>query len=289
MTIRYLIAGSSGMLGTALQRAISDRGETCVAPPEAEFDITNDKAASRVVRDFAASGEGGVLINAAAFTDVERAEDEPDVAYRVNETGARILATAARDNDLRFAHVSTDFVFDGTKGQPYVETDETHPLNSYGTSKLAGEIAVARTFPKALIARTAWVYGPPGPNFPIKILERARTADKLQVVDTEVGCPTCTRDLAVGILRLLEVGAEGLYHLTGQGSCSRYQMALKTVEFAGLHVPISPVDGSQFQMKAARPTDGRLDCGKAQLLGVELPPWESSLRDYVTELVTSSS
>lgn len=289
MTVRYLIAGSRGMLGTALQRAIGKRGEICVAPPESEFDITDERAVSRVVRDFAAAGDEGVLINAAAFTNVERAEDEPDVAYRVNEIGARTLAAAARDNSLRFAHVSTDFVFDGTKGQPYVETDATSPLSVYGASKLAGDIAIAEVLPEALIARTAWVYGPPGPNFPVKILERARARGSLQVVDNEVGCPTYTRDLAMGILGLLDAGARGLYHLAGQGSCSRYEMALKTIEFAGLDVHVEPVDGSVFQTKAARPVDGRLDCGKARRLGVELPRWESSLCEYVVELAASSS
>lgn len=284
MTVRYLIAGANGMLGTALQRMLSERGESYEAPPESEFDITDEAAVARVVQRFAAAGDDGVLINAAAYTNVERAEDEPDIAHRVNELGARILATAACDNGLRFAHVSTDFVFDGTKGEPYVETDEPNPLSVYGASKLAGDMAVAESHPEAMIARTAWVYGPPGPNFPTKILERARSHGELQIVDNELGCPTYTRDLALGILGLLAAGAEGLYHLAGTGSCSRFEMALKTIEFAGLATRVEPVDGSQFHMKAARPKDGRLDCSKARVLGVELPPWQSSLQDYVSEL-----
>ncbi len=136
----------------------------------------------------------------------------------MNEDGrAHPCRRPLRDNGLRFVHVSTDFVFDGTKGAPYVETDEPNPLSVYGASKLAGERAVAEAFPDALIVRTAWVYGPPGPNFPQKILERARAGGTLQVVDTEVGCPTYTRDLARGILGLLDADASGLYHLVGAG------------------------------------------------------------------------
>lgn len=284
MIDRYLIAGASGMLGTALQRVLGERGESYEAPPESEFDITDERAVAAAVGCFAATGEHGVLVNAAAYTNVERAQDEPDLAYHVNETGAGILAAAARENSLRFVHVSTDFVFDGAKGEPYVETDEPNPLSVYGASKLAGDLAVAQAYPEALIVRTAWVYGPPGPNFPTKVLERARSHGELQVVDTELGCPTYTRDLSLGILGLLDAGATGLYHLAGSGACSRHEMALKTCEVAGLSIPVEPVDGSHFPTKAARPKDGRLDCSKARALQVELPPWELSLRDYVHSL-----
>lgn len=284
---RYLIAGAGGMLGTALRLVLAEREDVYEAPPEAKFDIADEVAVRRVVSEFAERGEDGVLLNAAAFTNVEAAEDQPGRAYRVNEDGARILALAARDCGLRFVHVSTDFVFDGTKGEQYVEADKPNPLSVYGASKLAGERAVKAVLPEALVARTAWVYGPPGPNFPQKIIEKARTTTALQVVDTEIGCPTYTVDLARGILGLLDANASGIYHLAGTGSCSRYVMAQRTLEFAHLEVPIEPVDGSRFPTKASRPADGRLDCTKARHLGVELPHWESSLRDYVGELLST--
>lgn len=288
----FLVTGAGGMLGMALRRLLAEQGVRCAALRHADLDITSQAAVEAALWAFAEEcgrdGVEGTVVNAAAYTDVERAESEPEVAFAVNETGAVNVARAAAAAGLGIVHVSTDFVFDGTKGAPYVETDETHPPSVYGASKLAGERAVASAHPGALIVRTAWVYGSPGPDFPTKVLERARAAGKLQVVDTEVGCPTYSRDLAVGILGLLDAGAQGLYHLAGKGSCSRYEMALKVVEFAGLDVHVEAVGGSQYPAKAARPADGRLDCTRARLLGVELPPWESSLRGYVCELTVSN-
>ena len=216
-----LIAGAGGMLGCALQTRCRERGIACVAPPEGTFDITDQAGVALVVRDFATEHPDGVLVNAAAYTNVERAEDEPDVARRVNEDGARILADAARASGVGFVHVSTDFVFDGAKRGAYRETDATNPLSVYGVTKLAGERAVAAADPAALIVRTAWVFGPCGVNFPTKILERAAAARPLAVVCDESGSPTYTLDLAAGILDLIDVGGSGLFHLVGSGSCSR--------------------------------------------------------------------
>ena len=154
----YLIAGASGMLGTALQRVLTERGDRFMAPAESDFDITDEKAVALCVADFLEAlrpGERGVLVNAAAYTNVERAEDDEATAYRVNELGARLLAEAARRTGLAFAHVSTDFVFDGTKVGAYAETDAANPLSVYGASKLAGEVAVLEADPRALIVRTA--------------------------------------------------------------------------------------------------------------------------------------
>jgi dTDP-4-dehydrorhamnose reductase len=215
------------MLGTALQRVLAGAGVRFSAPPEVAFDITDvDSVASRVA-EFTAGLEGGsgLLVNAAAYTNVERAEDDAETAYGVNELGARLLAQAARDAGLGFVHVSTDFVFDGAKTGAYVETDPTNPLSAYGASKLAGERAVAEAYPEALIVRTAWVYGPGGENFPVKILRAAGANPSLKVVTDEVGSPTYTIDLAAGLIALAEAGASGVYHLAGSGSCMRFELA----------------------------------------------------------------
>ncbi|TLM96419.1 MAG: NAD(P)-dependent oxidoreductase, partial [Actinobacteria bacterium] len=201
----YLIAGAGGMLGTALRGVIAERGEHLVAPSETAFDVTDADAVASVVADFVAGlepGERGVLINAAAYTNVERAEDEPELAYRVNEHGAGALAAAARDMGLGFIHVSTDFVFDGDKAGAYTEDDAVHPLSVYGASKLAGERAVDAAHRDALTVRTAWVFGAAGANFPLKVLSAARERGALSVVTDEIGSPTYTVDLARGILGL---------------------------------------------------------------------------------------
>jgi len=277
-----LIAGAGGMLGHALQIVCGQRERSFFAPVESEFDITSVADVSRVVAAFAALHPDGVLVNAAAYTNVERAEDDPDKAFLVNRTGARLLAAAAARGGLPFVHVSTDFVFDGTKDGPYTEDDEPNPLSVYGLSKLAGERVVLSANPTALIVRTAWVFGPYGANFPTKILGRARGSIAITVVNDEVGSPTYTLDLAAGILDLLDARARGIFHLVGSGTCTRDEMAREILRLAGLgSVEVLPVPASTFPSKAARPANSVLDCSKAAALGVTMPDWRDALARFV--------
>lgn len=287
MTRRYLIAGARGMLGTAMQRVLAGRDAWFLAPDESDFDITDETLVSSRVADFvdAAGGEPAVLVNAAAYTNVERAEDEPGIAYHVNEEGAGNLALAASEHGLGFVHVSTDFVFDGEKDGAYVETDAVNPLSVYGMSKLAGERAVAAAYPDAIIVRTAWVFGAGGVNFPVKMLQLASERDSLSVVTDEVGSPTYTVDLATGILGLIDAGATGVFHLTGSGSCSRFELAEEIFRLAGIDVRLEPTTADQFPTKAHRPTNSVLDCGKAAALGVTMPDWRDALARFVPELL----
>ena len=283
----YLIAGSNGMLGTALQRVLAKRGVRFDAPPERSLDITSENGVGEQVRAFAtglSEIESGVVLNAAAYTNVDAAEDDPERAYAVNERGARLLAAAARDAGLEFLHVSTDFVFDGEKTGPYVETDEPNPLSVYGASKLAGERAVAESCPDAKIVRTAWVFGSNGVNFPVKVLTAAREGRALTVVDDEIGSPTYTVDLAEGVLTLVETGAPpGIYHLAGSGSVSRYELAVEALRLAGLQVPIAHARAGDYPTNAARPRNSVLDCSKAARCGVTMPAWQDALRRFLVE------
>lgn len=282
---RFLVAGASGMLGSALARVLFERGLECVAPPEGDFDITDPDAVARAVASFATESDGW-LLNAAAYTNVERAEDEPKLAARANDHGARVLAAAARDAGLGFVHVSTDFVFDGTKRAPYLEDDEPRPLSVYGATKLAGELAVREAYPASLIVRTAWVYGPPTGGFPGKIMSAARQRESLSVVTDEVGSPTYTVDLARGLIGLAQAGATGLFHLAGSGACSRYELAAEAVRLAGLEVELLETTSDAFPTKAARPAYSVMDCGKAAALGVVLPDWRDALERYVAAEVS---
>ncbi len=248
----------------------------------------------RTVADFAAHVERraalGVVVNAAAYTDVEKAEDDPERASLVNEVAAGWLAAVSLTAGLRLVHVSTDFVFDGAKTGPYNESDEPRPLNIYGASKLAGEKAVFSAYPGALVVRTSWTYGPGGTNFPLKILNLARSAmaasgrlsgdtkpghkptpPTLQVVTDEVGSPTYSNDLAEGLVALLSAGATGLYHLAGSGSCSRYELAVETLRLAGFEISedltVEPVGSETFPTKAIRPTIRVLDSHQGGRLG----------------------
>jgi dTDP-4-dehydrorhamnose reductase len=285
VTDAILIAGAGGMLGTSLRKVCLERGVAVSAPGEDTFDIAQAASVERTVRAFAREHPDSVLVNAAAYTNVERAEDEPERAYAVNDAGARLLAAEAVRSGLRFVHVSTDFVFDGTKAGAYTEDDEPNPLSVYGRSKLLGERSVAEAHPRALIVRTAWAFGEGGVNFPKKILERARTMRKIDVVCDEKGSPTYTCDLAAGILALLDADARGLFHLAGSGSCTRDEFAREVLRLAGREdVEVVPVLSSTFPSKAARPANSVLDCSKAAALGVVLPEWRDALARFVIGL-----
>jgi dTDP-4-dehydrorhamnose reductase len=283
----FLIAGATGMLGTALRRVLTQRGVPFTAPAEGSFDITDPVAVRHRVAEFAESlapGQLGVLVNAAAYTNVERAEEQVERAYLVNEHGPVLLARAARAAGLAFVQVSTDFVFDGSKDGAYTEDDEPNPLSVYGATKLAGEVSAAAEYPDLLIVRTAWAFGSAGVNFPVKILEAARSRPALSVVTDEVGSPTYTIDLAAGIIGLVEAGATGLFHLAGTGSCSRYELAIEVLRLARVESIVQPVTHDAFPTKAARPLNSVLDCSKAAELGITMPGWRDSLTRFVGEL-----
>lgn len=285
MPTAVLIAGAGGMLGTALQLVCTERGVEVAAPAEGTFDITSPEAVAHTVAAFAERHRDGVLVNAAAYTNVERAEDDRERAFLVNQYGAALLAEAAKREGVRLAHVSTDFVFDGALDRAYRESDAPHPLSVYGASKLAGEIAVEAADQTALVVRTAWVFGPGGANFPTKILERAAVQPALDVVFDEIGSPTYTVDLAAGILDLIDAGARGLFHLAGSGWCSRFELAREVLRLAGREgVTVRPVTQATFPTKAHRPANSVLDCSKAAGLGVTMPEWHDSLARFVRSL-----
>lgn len=286
MSRAFLITGAGGMLGTALSRVLAQRGAVFEALSHSELDITDPAAVAdafdRFASTLAADIASAVVINAAAYTNVERAEERATDAYAVNERGARLVAEAAAEAGLGLVHVSTDFVFDGEADRAYVESDAPNPLSVYGASKLAGERAVAVAHPRPLIVRTSWVFGPGNANFPAKILELARTRDTLQVVTDEVGSPTYTLDLAQALLGMVDAKAEGLYHMAGAGSCTRFELARATLEAAGLDRELVPVTADAFPTKARRPRNSVLDCSAAAALGVTMRPWEEALSDFVT-------
>ncbi|HEY5432427.1 MAG TPA: dTDP-4-dehydrorhamnose reductase [Coriobacteriia bacterium] len=280
-----LIAGAGGMLGHAMQVVGAERGFETYAPEEGSFDITSHEMVPKVVAAFAKAHPTGAVVNCAAYTNVDAAEENAQAAFLVNQFGAALLAENAAANKLPFVHISTDFVFDGKKAGSYSEVDEPNPLSIYGASKMAGEWAVAAADPKALIIRTAWSFGPGGLNFPTKILERARKSDKIQVVSDEVGSPTYTIDLAAALLRLIDVGATGLLHVAGSGWCARDEMAREILRLAGLgRVEVESVNSATFPGKAERPANAILDCSKAAVLGVIMPSWRDALARFVPTL-----
>jgi dTDP-4-dehydrorhamnose reductase len=271
-----LVTGGSGLLGLALRRvfpgAFSDRFDV--------IDLDACRAAIGALRP-------EVVINAAAYTAVDKAESEPAAAYAVNERGPENLARACRDLGARLVHFSTDYVFNGLADRPYVESDPPGPLSVYGAGKLAGERAVLAIMPDALIVRTSWLFGPWRKNFVAKILDKARAGENLRVVDDQQGCPTYTLDLAEAVRALIDGGHQGLFHVTNQGRATWYDLTRVALEAAGLDPSlVRPIKTGDLDLPARRPAFSVLDNRKYErATGLTMPPWPESVAAYVRGLV----
>ena len=285
--MRILLFGKNGQLGWELNRSLITLGELTVLDyPEVDFN--RPQTLPEIVR----AARPDVIVNAVAYTDVDRAESEPEIASRVNADAVAEIARTARSLGALLVHYSTDYVFDGTKGSPYVETDPTHPLNVYGRTKLAGEEAAALA-EKYLTLRTSWVYSSRG-GFVGKVLEWAKTRSELRVVDDQIGSPTWSRTLAEVTAQLLArhsidpvwlLARSGLYHLAGAGSASRYEWAKEILRAIGREdVVVLPAKTSDFPTPAVRPANTGLDCGKSEFpLGFLLPSWKIALYLSLTQ------
>ncbi len=271
---RFLVSGAAGMLGCDLLATARARGHECVGLSRAELDVTDaaavEEALARVAPD--------VVINCAAWTDVEGAELRESEALAVNGTGAGNLARAATSAGAHLVQVSTDYVFDGTATRPYVESDPTNALSAYGRTKLAGEREVLAASDEHAVVRTAWLFGPAGMNFVTTMLRLAAGAgEELAVVVDEVGCPTFTGHLAPRLVELGERRAGGVFHLAGAGHCSRNAFAKAIFETAGLPLRVTETTQAELAMLAPRPPWSVL----ASERGIEpLPSWQEGLAAY---------
>ena len=268
------------MLGTELVRLF--QREFDVTPADlAEFDIRDHVATDAVV----AGVTPDVVINCAAYTDVDGAESNREAAFDVNAMGAGNIAAAAERVGARVVHVSTDYVFDGTSDRPYRETDEPGPICVYGRSKLAGERAVLEASRDALIVRTAWLYGHAGPNFIEKMLALASSGRHLKVVEDQVGAPTNVRDLARAILELIAVRATGVVNATNRGWCTWFEFAREILNRAGYRdIPVEPVTSEEFVRPAPRPGYSVLSLARlVSLTGKEPRSWQDALAEYLAE------
>lgn len=285
---KILVTGGNGQLATALSAA---PGMYRAGRPA--FDFDRPESIKSVFHDVAPR----LVINAAAYTAVDAAENDADAAYRANRDGPAILAGLCEDVGIPLIHVSTDYVFDGLKTEPYVETDPVAPQGVYGASKLAGEQAVLSTCARSIVLRTAWVYAPVGKNFVRTMLTVGKIRDRLTVVADQVGCPTTARDLAdaiLGVVRKIDEtgwGDEyrGIYHAAGTGETSWFGLAVATFEEAARHgakVPeVAPIKTADWPTPAKRPANSRLDCSKLeQVFGVRLPPWRESLARTIDDI-----
>ena len=281
--MKLLITGAAGMLGTDVQAAARAAEHDVVALARSELDISDRDAVSAAV----SAARPDAIINCAAYTNVDGAESEPDAAGAVNATGPGLLAEAAAAAGAWIVHVSTDYVFDGTKTTPYVESDSTGPRSVYGSTKLLGERAVAIAAPGAhTIVRSSWLFGTAGRCFPATMLRLAGERDTLTVVDDQVGSPTFTGHLAPALVQLA-TGARipGLLHLAASGECSWYRFAVEIMRATGTTVAVSPITTDEFPTPARRPADSVLRSERPD--APTLPDWRQGLEDYLNARVAA--
>jgi len=280
-----LVTGARGLLGRALGAhlgRLAPRPEALRLTDIEDLDVTDRRAVASAVQAL----RPRTVFHLAAWTDVDGAEREPAKARRLNVEAAEHVARAAADVGALVVHMSTDFVFDGTKTGPYEEDDPPRPQSIYARTKAESEICVRQAAPDGhLVVRTAWLYGAGGRNFVSAILATAEQGRPLRVVTDQVGCPTWNEDLVRAILALLETEARGTFHACGAGEASRHNLAVETVRAAGLDVPVEPVTTADMPRLAVRPARAVLSTEKlARTTGFRFPPWRESVRAYVASL-----
>ncbi len=273
--MKILLTGATGQVGWELRRTLAPLGEVR-SFDRFGLDLADVPPLVAAVRSL----QPDAVVNAAAYTAVDKAESERDRAFAVNATAPRVLAEEARRIGAFLVHYSTDYVFDGEKPAPYVESDPTHPINVYGESKLAGEQAIAKSGCQHLILRTSWVYGPRGRNFYLTMLRLAKERPELRVVDDQVGAPTSSLAIARATAQLLEKGARGLYHMTAAGATTWCGFARAILAHARISTPVVAIRTEAYPTPAKRPRNSRLDCSRLRAdLGVELASWEEQLAE----------
>ena len=286
--MNILVTGANGQLGNEMQRVAKTSSNHYIFTDVAQLDITDREAVLRAVKDNSIQ----VIVNCAAYTNVDKAEDDSETADLINNKAVENLATAARENDATLIHISTDYVFKGDRCTPCREDWETDPLGVYGITKLAGEKSIERTGCRHIIIRTAWLYSPFGKNFVKTMQKLTAEKDSLKVVFDQVGTPTYAGDLADAIARIIEtgqLGKQGIYHFSNEGVCSWYDFAREICELSGHTCNIQPCHSDELPSKVKRPHFSVLDKTKIKdTFGIEVPYWKDSLKKCIRELAANN-
>ena len=278
--MKVLLAGSAGMLAKDLIPLLSNRGHEVLAPPEDKLDITNLK----VVKDTVDKLAPELIINCAAYTNVDGAEKQEHQALMVNGLGVQNLCLVCQEHDIPLVHFSTDYVFDGTKPSPYTIYDQTNPINAYGRSKLLGEKYILWLLGKFYLIRTSWLFGLQGKNFIETMLELGQKQKQVSVVTDQRGCPTWTRHLAEATISLMETGRYGIYHVTNSEPTTWFDFTKEIFRLSGINTAVTPVTSEQFPRPAKRPANSVLDHSPLkEVIERDMPSWKEALREYLAQ------
>ena len=282
---RILVTGANGQLGQSiLEQSKNYKEIECFFVTRNELDITNEELINHYFEDKSFD----FVINCAAYTAVDKAEDDQENAYLVNAKATEFLAKITNEKGIPFIHVSTDYVFDGTEAQPRLETDQTNPIGVYGQTKLDGENLALENNPKTIILRTAWVYSRFGNNFVKTMLRLFNDKDSISVVADQIGSPTNAIDLADAILTIVSKDdlTYGIFNYSNEGECSWFEFAQKIKEFSNSTIEINPVPTSAYPTKAKRPAYSLLDKSKIkEVYQLDIPTWEDSLKEELKYLI----
>ena len=273
--MKVIVTGAEGILGGDFVTVAEAEGHQVVALGHDDLDVTDPVRVERVIT----REHPGAVVNCAAYTNVDAAEENEKEAELVNAQGAGFVADAAAKADAKVIYLSTDYVFDGTKKGPYRESDDANPINAYGRTKLAGERATALVTKRSFIVRTSWLFGPRGGNFVETMLRAGQGGGPVVVVHDQVGCPTYSGHLAIGLVRLLDSTAFGYHHMTGRGSCSWYEFALEIFRQAEVVTRVMATTSEMMQRPAQRPRNSVLVSGREA--PITLPDWRRGLGDYL--------
>ena len=276
--MKVLVTGVKGQLGYDVVKDLKKRGHEPIGVDREEMDLMNNDA----IREFIMNTRPEAIIHCAAYTAVDKAEEEVEVCYQVNAEATKVIAECAKELDITLIYISTDYVFDGTKEGEYVETDVPNPINVYGASKLLGEQYVQQLLEKYYIVRISWVFGENGNNF-IKTMRRLGSErDELNIIHDQVGSPTYTADLAPLLVDMMETNKYGIYHATNEGTCSWFEFANEIFKQSNMEVKINPITTDQYPTAAKRPMNSRMSKFKLGENGFNLlVTWKEALKSYI--------
>lgn len=276
--MKVLVTGANGQLGYDVIKRLDSEGIEFLGTDRESLDITNEEQVSRVISDY----NPDVVIHCAAYTAVDKAEDENELCYSVNVLGTKYVAEACKEINAKMVYISTDYVFDGEGDKPFEVTDNPNPINYYGQTKYEGELEVQKSLKKYFIVRISWVFGSNGNNFVKTMLRLGKERDEISVVADQIGSPTYTYDLAKLLAEMITTDKFGIYHATNEGYCSWYEFACEIFKQAGIDVKVNPIKTEDYPTRAKRPKNSRMNKYQTnEVFKIKLRSYNTAINDYL--------